>query len=91
LLFSGSYFRTINGIDATFPVYNEIPTGLSNGINTIFTTAFTPVSNSQKLYRAGLRMTPGGVDYSMSATTATFVIAPASGDNILIDYDRLAY
>lgn len=86
--FSGAYINNINGRQATFPVYNEIPAGTVNGINAVFTTAFTPTSGTERLYRAGLRMTPYAVDYSMAGSTITFVVAPPSGDNILIDYEK---
>jgi hypothetical protein len=89
--FSGLYIKNINGQAATIKVYNEVPSGTADGVNTVFTTVYTPVSGSTQLYRAGLRMTPAGVDYTQSGSTLTFVIAPASGDNILIDYDRLAF
>jgi hypothetical protein len=89
--FSGLFIKNINGYAASTQVYNEIPTGAVDGINTIFTTAYTPISGSQRLYRAGLRQAPGGVDYTMAGSTATFVIVPNSGDNILIDYEKPIY
>lgn len=91
LPFSQVYVQNINGIPATFKVYNEVPSGTVDGVNAVFTTAYTPVAGSTQLYRAGLRMTPGGVDYTQSGPTLTFAIPPASGDNILVDYDRLAF
>jgi hypothetical protein len=86
--FSGAYVENINGREATYPIYSEIPSGSVDGVNTVFATAFVPVSGTERLYRAGLRMTPYGIDYSIAGNTITFVSAPSSGDNILVDYER---
>lgn len=92
LPFSGAYFKNINGTPSTTQVYNEIPSGTVNGINSTFTTLFTPVSGTQRLYAGGLRQTPGSTfDYQISGNTFTFNNIPPSGTNLLIDYEKLAY
>ena len=88
LPFTGVYAKTINGQVASIKVYNEIPSGSANGINAQFYTAYLPVSGTAQLYRAGLRQTPGGVDYTISGSGITFTVAPVSGNNILVDYER---
>ncbi len=85
----GVYAKTINGVPVPTAVYNEVPAGTINNVNVTFTTAYAALSGTQRLYRAGLRMTPNAVDYSYSGNTITFVSAPISGDNILIDYSHL--
>jgi len=86
--FSGIYTQNVNGVAASYQVYNEIPSGLVNGANLAFTTLYTPVSGTSRLYRAGMRQTPAGVDYTITGNAISFITAPSSGDNILIDYER---
>lgn len=57
----------------------EAPGGAVNGVNTIFTLAHTPVSGTEVLTYNGLTQTAGGVDYTISGATITFVTAPLSG------------
>lgn len=66
-------------------VDGETPSGLVDDNNTVFTLASTPVVGSVKVYLNGIRMKVTE-DYTISGTTLTFVIAPATGDNILVDY-----
>lgn len=65
----------------------QIPTGLINGTNTIFTLTNTPVSGSEHVYRNGLLQESGvGNDYTISGATITFVTAPLTGDKIVVTY-----
>ena len=89
--FQSVYTHNINGQAATTQIYNEIPTPAANGIITTFYTTYAPYSNTARVYRAGLRQTPGGVDYTLSGSGVTFAVAPISGDNILIDYERVLF
>ena len=71
----GSYFEP-----------NEIPTGLVNGSNVTFTAAATPnPADSLKVFVNGQRFKVTE-DYTLSGATLTFVVAPETGDLILIDY-----
>lgn len=73
-------------------VYNEVPSGLVNGSNTLFTLANAYVNGTTSVYRDGLLMKAGGVDYtetSPSAATITFTTAPSSGSIILVSYSRI--
>ena len=87
------YTKFINGVPFPTPAWNEVPSGTVNSVNITFTTQFIALPGTQRLYRAGLRMTPSGVapnfDYAYSGNTITFVNAPISGDNLLIDYSHL--
>lgn len=87
--FLNVFTKLINGQPVPNVVYNEIPSGTINNVNITFTTAFAALSGTQRLYRAGLRMSPNSIDYSYSGSTITFVNAPISGDNLLIDYSHL--
>ncbi len=72
-------------VGASVFVDGETPSGLVNDTNTVYTLASTPVVGSVKVYLNGMRMKVTE-DYTISGTTLTFLIAPATGDNILIDY-----
>lgn len=67
-------------------VYNETPTGTINGVNTDFTLVNTPASNSVRVYLEGKRLAPG-VDYSITSSIISFVLAPLTGSIILVDYN----
>ena len=57
------------------------------GSNVTFTLAQTPLSNSVQVFLNGLIQEEGsGKDYTISGTTITFVVAPASGDICLVHY-----
>ena len=71
-------------------VYNEVPNGIQNATNLIFTTANLFVAGSTKLYKNGLRLKPGsGNDYteSNSFNQVAFINPPFPTDNILIEYE----
>lgn len=67
-------------------VYNETPSGLVNGINTVFTLLFVPTTNTLRLF-AGQRQTINQ-DFTLSGLTITFLIAPMPGTNLLADYNH---
>lgn len=67
-------------------VYNETPTGLINSSNTVYTLASTPATNSLALYKNTERMSPGGVDYTLSGNTITMAAAPITGEVMIADY-----
>ena len=62
----------------------EVPTGLINSSNMVYTTA----ADFSKLwvYLNGLRMNPGS-DYNETDTDEiTFTYAPTTGDTLIVDY-----
>jgi hypothetical protein len=67
-------------------VSNEVPAGTINGSNVTFTLASTPATNSLALHKNGIRLKPGGADYTLSGNTVTFVTAPPTGAVLLADY-----
>jgi hypothetical protein len=75
------------GITSANFVVEEIPSGLLNGSNTIYTLAFTPVSSKLKLFLNGIRLRSGaGNDYTISTATITMATAPTSNDVLIADY-----
>lgn len=58
--------------------YNETPSGLVNGVNTTFTLANTPATNSLVLTIARQPQILG-TDYTISGNTITYLSPPASG------------
>lgn len=61
------------------------PTGVINGVNTIFTLPTVP-GPVVLVYRNGVLQQPGGSDYTLSGSTVTFAIAPLLGDILLVVY-----
>ena len=66
-------------------VYNEVPGGLINGSNTVFTTAFIFVAGSTEIYINGIRQTLN-VHYTEGSGQITIVDPPQVGDTVQIDY-----
>jgi len=62
-----------------------VPTGTINGVNKVFTLPTTP-GNVALFFLNGLLQQGGGVDYTLSGTTATWVVAPLTGDTLLAVY-----
>lgn len=66
---------------------NEVPSGLINGSNKVFTLANTPTPGSEEVYLNGLLQHAGaGNDYTISGDTITFATAPLTGDVVLVSY-----
>jgi len=66
---------------------NETPTGAINSSNVTYTLAAAPnPAASLDLYLNGVRQTGGGVDYTLSGLTITYVTAPSTGDAHVASY-----
>ena len=91
LPFSGTFTNYINNETVVISRFNEEPSGLINGSNSIFTLISTPFNNSLQLYKNGLYMTPSGVssnfDYVLSGNTISYITAPVSGSNHITNYN----
>jgi hypothetical protein len=72
------------GTNAT--IQGEIPAGVQNGVNEVFTTAHVFVLGSTAVYRNGLREHLGVGYTETTTTTITFTTAPLASDVIVIDY-----
>jgi hypothetical protein len=68
------------------PVYNEVPSGVVNGVNKVFTLPNAPVIGSLRLYWQGQRLTPTD-DYTIVDNIITFTNAPFTGSKLLADYE----
>jgi hypothetical protein len=82
-------YNTVPSVFATGStsfIYSELCGGTPNGVLTQFTTASSYVTLSTVVFLDGVRMRRG-VDYTESADKQiTFTTAPATGSEILIDY-----
>jgi len=67
-------------------VIRETPSGTINGVNTSFTLANTPSSDTEELFLNGVLQEPGGEDYTISGTSITMVDAPIAGDRLKVRY-----
>lgn len=67
-------------------IVNEIPSGAIDNANTVYTLASTPVSTTVAVYLNGMRQAPGGLDYTLSGSTVTFVKAPKNNSDLYVDY-----
>lgn len=92
LLFSSDKTFQFPDQSGVFALVSDIPTGLTFidneivlGSGTSFTLAGTPVLNSEHVYGNGQRLTPGGVDYTISGTSITTVNSFSTGA-VLADY-----
>lgn len=61
------------------------PTGAINGSNKVFTLSSTPTVICL-VFRNGLLQQGGGIDFTLAVATITFVVAPLSGDTLLVVY-----
>lgn len=78
---------------ATGPVTitREVPSGTINGVNAVFTLAFTPIVGSEMVFLNGLLQNVGsGNDYTISGGTITFEAAaiPETGSTLLVTYQK---
>lgn len=83
-----TYTSTSTGSVTVSSVIREVPTGTINGINTTFTLANIPISNTEEVYLNGLLQDTRGIDYSISGAIITFLVPPQLGDRVLVSYQR---
>lgn len=66
----------------------ETPSGTINGSNKSFTLAFTPDdANGVSVFLNGLRQKVT-THYTISGTTITFVTAPATAQDLYVEYQK---
>ena len=66
-------------------VDDETPTGLIDGVNTVFVLSKTPLTGSLKVYVNGQRVRVTE-DYTFSGRIITFLTAPPTGSILLADF-----
>jgi len=68
-------------------VTREIPTGVIDGVNKIFTLAFTPEVGTESVYRNGLLQDEGvAEDYTIVGDTITFISAVGNPAKLRVNY-----
>lgn len=78
-------YNTGGGLSSSNFVFNEVPSGTINGVNTTFTLANTPTAGTVVVFLRGLRMKLT-TDYTISGTTLTMINIPDTGDDLIVDY-----
>jgi hypothetical protein len=69
--------------------WSEIPVGTLNGVNAAFTVQFAPnPASSLQLYRNGVLLEAGGIDYTLVGSNITFAAGaiPQTGDLLQATY-----
>jgi hypothetical protein len=72
-------------------VWNEVPSGTLNGVNAVFTLAYTPVVGKLMLFKNGILQKVGsGNDYTISGSTISFQAGniPGTSDVLLASYGK---
>ena len=69
-------------------VDKETPSGSINDVNVTFTLSNTPVSGSEHVFLNGILQEGGGEDYSVSAATLTFTVAPETNARLRVSYRK---
>lgn len=67
-------------------MYGEIPTGVKDGTNTVFSLTRPFQANTTEVFRNGLRETLGLHYFESGASTIIFDTAPLADDDISVDY-----
>lgn len=90
---AGAPCGTGSGGGGSPPTWNmvdfEVPLGIVNGVTNSFTLANAPnPPASLKVFRNGLRLRAGGVDFTLTGSTINFVPAsvPQVGDQFFVEY-----
>lgn len=68
------------------PIYSEVATGLINSANVTYVLANTPIAGTVRPYLDGQRMVVT-TDWTIAGATVTMVEAPATGSNLIFDYE----
>lgn len=86
---SGDYLR--NGLPLLASgngfIDSEVPAGVIDSVNVMYTVAFMPYVGSQHMWLNGLLQHEGD-DYTISGVTITFSSAPTSSSVILVSYRK---
>ena len=79
-----------SGVASADMVFNEVPAGTVNGVNTLFTLAAAALDDSHiRLYVDGVRQKESD-DYTIAAASAITFSSnpPETGQNLLVDYNK---
>lgn len=78
---------TSKGLALTY--YQEIPSGTVNGSNTSFTLAHTPFSQTELILFLDAIPQLAGTDFTLSGSTITMTVAPATNQQLWARYLNL--
>jgi hypothetical protein len=90
---------TVSGVAGSNRIFNEVPSGAIDGINTAYTTASNFVPGTEELYLNGVHLREGvGCDFTRSESggvgtgfdTVTLAVIPIVGDQLWIHYNPAA-
>ena len=82
---AGVLYTAGGGGGATI-IWNDIPVGAINGVNTVFMLSDTPSpSTAVLLFMNGLLQLQGA-DYTIAGDTITYLIPPTGGDVLVATY-----
>jgi hypothetical protein len=70
---------------ASYFVFNEIPSGLINGVNKIYNLEFTPIAGTVVVFLNGLLQAPN-FDYIITDNQIQFVKAPKINMDVYVCY-----
>jgi hypothetical protein len=88
----GDLDTRIDALEDNAFITREVPTGLIDGSNTIFTLANTSVAGSEQVFVNGVLQDEGASnDYTISGSTITFTEAPLNGWKIHVSYATGSY
>lgn len=77
--YAGTVNSALGGISGAINFADgELPAGVVNGVNQVFTLAHTPNPTASLQLYVGLIQRGGGNDYTLAGATITFIVAPAS-------------
>lgn len=80
---------TSSGITYSKIVTREVPVGVVDGVNMLYTTAYDIVLGTESVYYNGQLMEPGaGNDYTIAGKEITFTFAPVGTDRVRVSYFR---
>ena len=79
-----NYYSESSTIISKF-VFNEVPTGTIDGVNSIFNTSFLLVPDTEIVFINGQKQKKPD-DYNISGQTITFTFSPGIGESLTINY-----
>ena len=79
-----NYYSESSTIISKF-IFNEIPSGIIDGINSIFNTNFLLVHDTEVVFINGQKQKKPD-DYNISGQTITFTFSPGVSESIVINY-----
>ena len=77
----------VDQLDDSAFVTREIPVGIIDGVNTIFSLAATPNPGTEQVFLNGIMQESGeSGDYTISGSTITFNVAPVQPYTLFVNY-----